>query len=76
MMNETLGLSEMGRVAKNSSVRAYAGHAACLRDIFAVQNLNLTEYARTFGLYKQVVQSKPKYKSALGKRSDKEDNKQ
>lgn len=52
MLDETLGLKQMGSVARSSSTRAYAGHSAEMRHIFDLKNLNLTEYARSFGLYK------------------------
>ena len=66
MMDDTRNFKELARVAKNSSTRAYAGHSQEMRHIFAVQNLNLTEYARSFGLYKTVHDSMPK--SHFGKR--------
>jgi hypothetical protein len=66
MMDDSRSFKELARVAKNSSTRAYAGHASEMRHIFAVQNLNLTEYARSFGIYKQVHDSMPK--SHFGKR--------
>jgi hypothetical protein len=56
MLDETLGLKQMGAVARSSSTRAYAGHAAEMRHIFDLKKLNLTEYARSFGLYKQLYQ--------------------
>lgn len=54
MIDENTGLKDMGTVARSSSTRAYAGHSSEMRHIFEVKNLNLTEYARSFGLYKQV----------------------
>ena len=54
MLDETTGLKEAGQVARASSTRAYAGHAADMRHIFDMKKLNLTEYARSFGLYKQL----------------------
>lgn len=45
----------MATIAKNSSVRAYAGHSHEFRHIFNLKNVNLTEYARSFALYKNVV---------------------
>ena len=60
MMDETKGLKDKARIAKNSSTRAYSGHSADLKHIFNVHNLNLTEYARSFGIYKVVHQSMPK----------------
>lgn len=66
MMDDSRSFKELARVAKNSSTRAYAGHTSEMRHIFAVQNLNLTEYARSFGLYKTVHDSMPK--SHFGKR--------
>ena len=44
----------MAVVAKKSSTRAYAGHSSEMRHIFDIKKLNLTEYARSFGLYKQL----------------------
>ena len=66
MMDDSKAFKELARVAKNSSTRAYAGHSHEMRHIFAVQNLNLTEYARSFGIYKSVHDSMPK--SHFGKR--------
>ena len=60
MMDDTKGLKDKARIAKNSSSRAYAGHSAELRHIFNISNLNLTEYARAFGIYKVVHNSMPK----------------
>lgn len=54
--NEALNLVNMAQIAKNSSTRAYTGHSAEVRHIFDINNLNLTEYARSFGLYKNVAQ--------------------
>ena len=75
MMDDTKGLKDKARVAKNSSSRAYAGHSAELRHIFDIANLNLTEYARAFGIYKVVHNSMPKFSlpskqksTTLGKR--------
>ena len=48
------GLKDLARVAKNSSTRAYAGHAAEFRSVLNKTDLNLTEYARSFGIYKVV----------------------
>lgn len=52
----------MGRVARSSSTRAYAGHSADFRHIFDIKNLNLTEYARSFGIYKVVQETMQKSK--------------
>ena len=52
----------MARVARSSSTRAYAGHSADFRHIFDIKNLNLTEYARSFGLYKVVHENMTKSK--------------
>ena len=52
----------MARVARNSSTRAYAGHSADFRHIFDIKNLNLTEYARSFGIYKIVHENMIKSK--------------
>lgn len=54
MVDLSTGLKSMGQVARSSSTRAYAGHAAEFRHIFDLKQLNLTEYARSFGLYKQL----------------------
>ena len=52
----------MARVARSSSTRAYAGHSADFRHIFEIKNLNLTEYARSFGIYKVVHENMTKSK--------------
>lgn len=52
MMDEGTGLKSMAQIARSSSTRAYAGHSSEMRHIFDLKNLNLTEYARSFGLYK------------------------
>lgn len=59
----------MATVARNSSVRAYAGHSHEFRYIFNIKNINLTEFARSYALYKNVVFD-PIYnkKSILAKR--------
>ena len=54
MMDPSTNLKEMARVAKNSSTRAYAGHLKEFRTILNFSDLNLTEYARSFGIYKVV----------------------
>ena len=64
MMDDSKNLKEMARVARASSTRAYAGHAAELRHIFNIKNLNLTEFSRSFGLYKTVANTMPR----IGKR--------
>jgi hypothetical protein len=56
-MLENVKLREMGRVARASSTRAYAGHSSSYRHIFDIKNLNLTEYSRSFALYKTVSES-------------------
>lgn len=53
---DNVKLREMGRVARASSTRAYAGHSASFRFIFDIKNLNLTEYSRSFALYKTVAE--------------------
>ena len=83
-MDEAKGLKDKARIAKNSSTRAYAGHSVELKHIFNIQNLNLTEYARSFGIYKVVHQSMPKSnfvatktkKHTLGKRTRDKDEKE
>ncbi len=45
----------MAQIAKNSSTRAYTGHSHEFRFIFDINNLNLTEFARAFGLYKNLA---------------------
>lgn len=52
MLDETLGLRNLASTARSSSTRAYAGHAHEMRHIFDIKKLNLTEYARSFALYK------------------------
>lgn len=54
MLDETTDLKSMGQVARSSSTRAYAGHSVEMRHIFDLKQMNLTEYARAFGLYKQL----------------------
>ena len=77
MMSDAKGIKDLARVAKNSSTRAYAGHSADFREVLKKADLNLTEYARSFGIYKIVhntmsksnlpTKESPK-KSVLGKR--------
>lgn len=62
MLDESKGLQEMARVARSSSTRAYAGHSADFRHIFEIKSLNLTEYARSFGIYKIVHENMTKSK--------------
>ncbi len=83
MMSDTKGVKDLARVAKNSSTRAYAGHQVEFRSILNKQDLNLTEYARSFGIYKVVhatmsksnvpVREKDSKKGRLGKRPSKEE---
>ena len=54
MLDESTSLKVMGQTARSSSTRAYAGHSSEMRHIFDMKKLNLTEYARSFGLYKQL----------------------
>tara|TARA_B110000285_G_C14978649_1_gene540219 strand:- start:437 stop:754 length:318 start_codon:yes stop_codon:yes gene_type:complete len=54
MLDEKTCLKVMGQTARASSTRAYAGHSAEMRHIFDTKALNLTEFARSFGLYKQL----------------------
>ena len=79
--NESLNLVNMAQIAKNSSTRAYTGHSAEVRHIFDINNLNLTEFARSFGLYKNVAQqvtitSKRPDKAASTKLSKKRSHKE
>ena len=60
MMDETKGLKDKARIAKNSSIRAYAGHSHDLKHVFNHNDLNLTEYARAYGIYKVVHSTMPK----------------
>lgn len=52
---EGLNLINMGQIAKSSSTRAYTGHSHDMRSIFDINNMNLTEFARSFGLYKNIA---------------------
>jgi hypothetical protein len=54
MQNESYNLINMAKVARSSSSRAYAGHNHEMKSIFEIKNLNLTEFARSFGLYKNI----------------------
>jgi len=54
--NEALNLINMAQIAKNSSTRAYTGHSHEMRSIFDINKLNLTEFARSFALYKNLAQ--------------------
>lgn len=54
MLKDAKGIKDLARVAKNSSTRAYAGHAAEFRHVMNKADLNLTEYARSFAIYKAV----------------------
>mmetsp|Transcript_23460 Transcript_23460/g.23115 ORF Transcript_23460/g.23115 Transcript_23460/m.23115 type:complete len:101 (-) Transcript_23460:272-574(-) len=58
MMVERLKLVSMAQIARSSSTRAYTGHSANMRHVFEIKNVNLTEYARSFGLYKDVNEKK------------------
>ena len=51
----SLNLINMAQISKNSSTRAYTGHSQEFRFIFDINNLNLTEFARAFGLYKDLA---------------------
>ena len=64
MLDDSKDLKEMGRLARASSTRADAGHSSELRHIFSIKILNLTEFSRSFGLYKTVANTMPR----LGKR--------
>lgn len=85
MMSDTKNIKDLARVAKNSSTRAYAGHCVEFRHVLNKAELNLTEYARSFGIYKVVHQTMPrsnlppkedkKKKGLLGKRPRKEEHK-
>ena len=46
---------KMAWVAKNSSTRAYAGHSSEMRHVFDIKKVNLTEFARSFALYKDIA---------------------
>jgi len=65
MLDDTKGLQEMARVARSSSTRAYAGHSAEFRHIFDIKKLNLTEYARSFGIYKVVQETMSRNKNSF-----------
>jgi hypothetical protein len=52
MSVESRNLVSMATVARSSSTRAYAGHSHEMRHVFDIKKLNLTEFARQFGLYK------------------------
>ena len=65
----------MANFARNSSTRAYAGHRHSMRSIFEINNLNLTEFARSFGLYKNVQIPKIAYKNDKKKSSFKSKDK-
>lgn len=54
--NESLNLVNMAQIAKNSSTRAYTGHSHEMRSVFNINSLNLTEFVRAFGLYKNIAQ--------------------
>jgi len=71
MLEESTNLKNLGQTARSSSTRAYAGHSADMRHIFDMKVLNLTEYARSFGLYKQlylVIQKDKKDAKTMEKR--------
>jgi len=71
MLEESTNLKNLGQTARSSSTRAYAGHSAEMRHIFDMKALNLTEYARSFGLYKQlylVIQKDKKDAKTMEKR--------
>ena len=55
-MVDDVPLRETARVARSASTRAYGGHSAKLRKIFNLKSLNLTEFARSFALYKTVAE--------------------
>ena len=65
MLDESTGLKNMGQVARSSSTRAYVGHSSDMRAIFDKSKLNLTEYARSFGLYKQLYMAPKKETAAI-----------
>lgn len=73
MMSDARGIKDLARVAKNSSTRAYAGHAADFRSVLNKTDLNLTEYARSFGIYKVVHNTMSK--SNLPRPQDQKDSK-
>lgn len=81
-MTDAKGIKDLARVAKNSSTRAYAGHMADFRHVLNKGDLNLTEYARSFGIYLVVHNTMSKSnlapkesskKGKLGKRPSRED---
>ena len=67
IMSDVKGIKDLARVAKNSSTRAYAGHTAEFRSILNKAELNLTEYARSFGIYKVVHNTMGKSYQAMVK---------
>jgi len=74
MLEDGLGLKYMGQIARASSTRAYAGHSSEMKHIFDLKELNLTEYARSFGLYKQLYQTAKRERSDTKKMNKKELN--
>ena len=60
MMKDAKSIKDLARVAKNSSTRAYAGHIQEFRHVLNKTELNLTEYARSFGIYKVVHETMSK----------------
>lgn len=72
MVDEETGLKNMAQIARSSSTRAYAGHSSEMRHIFDLKQLNLTEFARSFGLYKQLYISAKREKEKQ-KESERQD---
>ena len=77
MLSDIKGIKDLARVAKNSSTRAYAGHMSEFRHVLNKSDLNLTEYARSFGIYlsvhntmskRNIPVKEPSKKKKLGKR--------
>ena len=80
MMSDVKNLKDLARVAKNSSTRAYAGHIAEFKHVLNKGELNLTEFARSFGIYKVVHNTMTKsnlpvkeVKKMIGKRPNREE---
>ena len=55
-------LVNLAQIGRASSTRAYAGHSSEMRHVFDIKKINLTEYARSFGLYKNMNEKKRTFK--------------